>query len=105
MADAAVLGAISFSQSNRFYFWRYEGEPPISRRDIEIHSANMHMIPSSRDMVRRIKTVKPGDTVRIRGYLVQAEGKDGWRWRSSLSRDDTGNGACELIFIQEFDVL
>jgi len=56
-------------------------------------------------MERRLKAVKPGDTVRIRGYLVQVEGKDGWRWRSSLTRDDTGGGACELIFIQELDVL
>jgi len=35
---------MSFSQSSRFYAWRYEGDPPIPRRDIEIHSANMHMI-------------------------------------------------------------
>jgi hypothetical protein len=105
MADAAVLEAISFSQSGRFYHWRYEGAPPIPRREIERNSANMHMIPSSREMAKLLKAVKPGDLVRLRGYLVRAEAQDGWRWTSSLTREDTGAGACELIFLQELEVL
>lgn len=105
MNDPRVLEAISFSQSARFYRWRYEGQPPIPRRDIELNSANMHMIPSSDAIARRLKAVKAGDTVRIRGYLVQATSKDGWTWRSSFTREDTGAGACELIFVQELDVL
>lgn len=105
MADPGVLKAISFSQSGRFYRWRYEGAPPIPHREIELNSANMHMIPSSDAVARRLKAVKPGDVVRIRGYLVQAKGKDGWRWRSSLTRGDTGGGACELIFVQDLEIL
>ncbi len=23
----------------------------------------------------------------------------GWHWRSSLTRDDTGPGACELVYV------
>ena len=65
----------------------------------------MHMIPSSREMARRLEAVKPGDLVRLRGYLVRAEAQDGWRWQSSLTREDTGAGACELIFLQELEVL
>ena len=105
MNDTRVLEALAFSQSGRFYRWRYEREPPIPRREIELNSANMHMIPSSDDMARRLKAVKAGDRVRIRGYLVEAVGKDGWRWRSSLTRGDTGGGACELIFVQDMEVL
>jgi hypothetical protein len=105
MNDPRVLKAISFTQSGRFYHWRYEGEPPIPHREIELNSANMHMIPSSESMARRLKAVKTGDIVHIRGYLVQASAKDGWVWRSSLTREDTGTGACELIFVQELDVL
>jgi hypothetical protein len=104
MDDARVLNAIRFSQGGRFYHWHYEGKPPIPHREIELNSANMHMIPSSDDIARRLKAVKPGDTVHIRGYLVQADAKDGWYWRSSLTREDTGAGACELIFVQELDV-
>ncbi len=104
MNDTRVLNAISFSQSGRFYRWRYEGQPPIPHREIELNSANMHMIPSSDDIARRLKAVKSGDIVHIRGYLVQAVSSDGWTWRSSMTREDTGAGACELIFVQDLDV-
>ena len=105
MADPRVLDAIRFSQSGRFYRWHYQGQPPIPHRQIELNSANMHMIPSSDAMARKLKAVKAGDLVQIRGYLVQAVAQDGWAWRSSLTRKDTGGGACELIFVQFLDVL
>jgi hypothetical protein len=105
MASPDVLKALSFSRSGRFYHWRYEGSPPIPHREIELNSANMHMIPSSKEMAKQLRAIKPGDLVRVRGYLVQAAAPDGWGWRSSLTREDTGAGACELVFVQELEVL
>ena len=105
MADPRVLSAISFSQGGRFYHWRYEGTPPIPHREIELNSANMHMIPSTKELAARLRAIKPGDLVRLRGYLVQAQAPDGWHWRSSLTREDTGGGACELVFVQALEVL
>lgn len=100
MSDSAVLDQISISQSGRFYFWRAE-EFPIPRREIETHSANMHMIPSSPTIERKLKNISRGQIVSISGYLVEATAGDGWRWRSSLTRDDTGQGACELIWVED----
>jgi hypothetical protein len=37
--------------------------------------------------------------------LVRVEGQDGFIWSSSLSRDDTGAGACELIWLEQLRVL
>ena len=105
MNDARVLDALSFSQSGRYYRWSYQGKPPIPNREIELNSANMHLIPGSDELARRLKGVKPGDRVRIRGYLVQAVAADGWRWISSMSREDTGGGSCELVFVQDLEVL
>jgi len=42
--------------------------------------------------------VRAGDRVRIDGWLVNVEAGDGWRWRSSLTREDSGSGACELVY-------
>jgi hypothetical protein len=36
---------------------------------------------------------------------VEADTGDGWRWRSSLRRDDRGNGACELVYACSIEVL
>jgi hypothetical protein len=38
-------------------------------------------------------------------WAVVRSGRDGWRWRSSLTRNDTGAGACEVIFVRDFQVL
>jgi hypothetical protein len=45
MSDEAVLSKINITQSNRFYYWHVDAFP-IPRREIEINSANMHMIPA-----------------------------------------------------------
>jgi hypothetical protein len=78
---------------------------PIPRHDIEANSANMHMIPADTIVEDTLKGVRVGQVVRISGYLVEVAGADGWRWRSSLTRDDTGNGACELVWVESVQVL
>jgi hypothetical protein len=104
MSDTAVLEQIDISQSNRFYFWRV-AQFPIPRHDIQANSANMHMIPADTIVEDTLKGVRVGQVVRISGYLVEVAGADGWRWRSSLTRDDTGKGACELVWVESLQVL
>jgi hypothetical protein len=43
---------------------------------------------------------KRGEIVHMEGYLVRVDGPDGFQWASSLSRSDTGNGACELFWVE-----
>jgi hypothetical protein len=104
MSDSEVLQHIDISQSGRFYFWRGK-TLPVPQRDIERSSANMHMIPADKAIERRLKSVREGQVVRIEGWLVEARSPDGFFWRSSLTRDDTGAGACELIFVKNLQVL
>ena len=40
-----------------------------------------------------------GDRIRIDGWLIEADAPDGWRWRSSLTREDVGDGACEIVYV------
>jgi hypothetical protein len=103
MSDNDILGQLEFSQSNRFYYWSTAAFP-IPRREIETHSANMHMIPATRTVEKQLKNVRQGNIVRFEGYLVEVHGENGWFWRSSLTRDDTGNGACELIWVEKLEV-
>lgn len=103
MSDAGVLDRISISQGGRFYHWQVE-EFPIPREAIETHSANMHMIPANRAIEDRLEQVRQGQIVRLRGYLVEATADDGWHWRSSTTREDTGAGACELVWVESVEV-
>ena len=102
MSNSDILKQISFSQGGRFYRW-WAQKFPVPRNVIESHSANMHMIPADDDIERRLKSTRAGNLVHIKGYLVEATGKDGFRWKSSLSRSDTGAGACELIWVESLE--
>lgn len=104
MSDETVLKRIDISQSGRFYFWRYEGAEPIPRREIEMSSANMHLIPANAAVEDKLKKVRVGQVVWLKGYLVEVKGDDGFRWKSSLTREDVGDGACEVIWVEDVRV-
>lgn len=104
MSDQRVLDRLEISQGNRYYHFRWRGGPPIPAPSIVEHSANMHLIPSSPDVWRRLRAVRAGQVVRFAGYLVSARMPDGWRWNSSLTRTDTGPGSCELVWVEEIAV-
>jgi hypothetical protein len=103
MSDTAILKKISFSQGGRAYTWM-TSVFPVPRRVIETHSANMHMIPADGDIERRLKSIRAGNMVHLKGFLVEVDTQEGWGWKSSLTREDTGGGACELIWVESLDV-
>ena len=104
MSDERVLEHIDRSQSGRFYRWQVD-EFPIPRREIETHSANMHLIPASDAVKRVIDKVRKGDIIEITGRWVNVmSNRDAWYWESSQTRNDRGKGACELIWVESADI-
>ena len=102
MAEPAVYERLDIRQGGRWYHYRWGAEgPPIPLPEIIRSSANMHLVPADAAVATAIERVRPEQTVRLRGWLVEVEGDAGWRWRSSLSREDSGDGACELIYVCE----
>jgi hypothetical protein len=99
MREDGVLSRLSIGQSNRWYHYRWSDAAPLPPQEIARSSANMHMIPSDATTAAALHRVRAGDRVRIDGWLVEATAPDGWRWRSSLTRDDVGNGACEVVYV------
>ena len=103
MSDSAVLQQIGVSQGGRFYHW-WGKTLTVPRRVIETQSANMHMIPASGEIARQLKSIRAGNMVHLKGYLVEVTSKQSFRWKSSLTRTDTGGGACELILVESIYV-
>lgn len=99
MSDEAVLDHLDISQSRRFYRWQAR-TLPIPRQEISRNSANMHLIPATDEVRAALLKVRPGEIVRFSGYLVQIRADDGWYWRSSLTRNDVGGGACEVVWVE-----
>jgi hypothetical protein len=103
MSDGRVLADIEISQGNRFYYWRTDNWP-IDRDEIESNSANWHVIPENEAVARALDRLRAGSIVRFSGRLVDIEGRDG-DMRTSLSRTDTGAGACEILLASSARVL
>ena len=100
MSDPEILEQISIRQSSRWYYWSTSSFP-IPRREIETHSANMHMIPANEHIEDLLDDVDEGRSIYLKGQLVRVDADNGWRWVSSLSREDTGARACELVYVTD----
>ncbi|AWR85798.1 hypothetical protein [Meiothermus taiwanensis] len=104
MSDTDVLRKLKIWQADRFYFYAWFREPPIPLGEIIASSANMHLIPGNPNIELRLKRLKPGHLVWIKGYLVHVTGPRGFSWRTSTVRTDTGNGACEIVWVADLIV-
>ncbi|MGO9623891.1 MAG: hypothetical protein ACLP2Q_05490 [Steroidobacteraceae bacterium] len=105
MSDNRILRTIDISQSGRFYFWRTHADTPIPFATIIDHSANTHVIPADGAVRRELLGLRRGQLVSLSGDLVDGTRDDG-RWiKTSLVRDDTGPGACEVLLVRKVAVL
>ena len=105
MSDSGVLEKMDFRIYNRYATWRWGGEPPLKKSEIARHAANTHIIPASDSVARQLDQIRIGSIVTIRGELVEFKSATGpERVVSSLTRDDTGPGACEVVYVTSITV-
>jgi hypothetical protein len=100
MSDNRVLRDIDISQSNRFYFW-HSDSLPVARDVIISHSANTHVIPLNPAVATLLSRIRPGQVVTLTGSLVDARRSDGASIKTSMTRTDTGAGACEVLLVRD----
>lgn len=103
MSDQAVLDQLGISMGNRFFFYEWEGAPPRPPGEIMRHASNHHIISATAEVKRAIAALRKGEIVVLRGWLVDVSGPDGYKWNTSRRRDDTGNGACEVFYVETLD--
>ena len=105
MSDQTVIDQIGFGQTQRWYrYWPKGRQFPIPAQEMVSQSANMHMIPADAAIRKLLRAVRAGDLISLDGYLVSVSSEGGWRWDTSLSRTDTGNGACEIVWVKRLTI-
>jgi len=104
LADPEMKKFIKYSQMRRFYFYKYTRDCPLTQEYIGEHSSNNHLIPANKNILNVFRKIKKGDVIQLCGYLVNIKGtykgKD-VNWKTSTSRTDTGNGACEVFYVEK----
>jgi hypothetical protein len=110
VADPEALRRMRFHLSRRYVSWFWEGDlPPRVRGALASHIANNHLIPAGEEVARELDRIRVGDLVTLHGRLVDIEISDASgrvvrRSPTSLSRFDTGSGACEQIWVESAEV-
>ncbi len=109
VSDPEWAKYLKVEQSERVYRWSYPRGTPLDTSTVETHSANMHMMPASPEILSKMSSVAKGDVVRLSGFLVDitrpAQGDDeGFSWLTSRVRTDTGLGACEVILVTSVEI-
>jgi len=88
-----------------YYSWSGVITPPFNPEKM----SNNHLIPATPDVAARIGAVHVGDQMRMRGllvdYTVTKDGQDIFTRRTSLTRKDGGNGACEILYTTDVSVV
>ncbi len=100
MSDNRIIQAFQISQSARFYSWRSKGTLPIPREEVIEHSANTHVVPADSTIGAQLAGLRAGQVVHLTGVLIDGVRDDGLRVHTSLTRNDTGDGACEVMLVE-----
>lgn len=116
LKDAYLKGNASFTQYSRFCYPVVDGKEYNSLDVAEVRGAfgnkmlalhefsNNHIIPSSVEIRRQVFGLKKGSEVRLSGYLVNVNYGE-MQISSSVTRNDYGDGACEVFYVTKVDVL
>jgi len=102
------LEHIEFDQIVRFCLYKFKSGAPVDEEYLSRHMANTHLIPSNNNIRKALRFARKGDVVKLDGYLVNVEARqDGVMkstWHSSTSREDKGNGACEILYVENLQI-
>lgn len=103
-ADSGVL--------DRLKFWNGEFTCNMKTNDAEAWAAfnmeqlsNNHLLSGDETIRSAVRNLRVGDQIRIKGWLASYSANGGPKRGTSTIRTDTGNGACETIYVRDYQLL
>lgn len=68
--------------------------------------SNNHLLIDDDEIKHKLMQSEPGDHIRLKGMLVEYSNPgNGFSRGTSTKRTDTGNGACETIYVEAFEMI
>jgi len=106
MSDIHYLEKIKISQRNRWYYWRTK-DRSIPIEIISYNSSNHHIVHANEKIKKQLSNLKEHQVIKMTGYLINAKNINypNIELKSSLTRKDTGAGACEVFYVDYLEVI
>jgi len=103
--ESGVYRDMEFSNGTWTCWFSWPNREVASRFDAT-RLSNNHLLIDDDAVKQALLRAAPGDQIRLRGMLVEYSNPgNGFRRGTSVTRTDTGNGACETIYVNEFEVI
>lgn len=86
--------------------WAYWPNADVGSRFSMTELSNNHLLTDDLEIKHRLMSAETGDHIRLKGYLASYKNpSNNFQRGTSTIRTDTGNGACETIYLKEFDIV
>lgn len=114
MLDVCVVWGenTSTAQLDKLQFWNgiftcnVKTRDPVAWDSFDMNQlSNNHLISSDEGIRKRVRDIEIGDQIRVRGYLAGYSSAGVGKRGTSTTRTDTGDGACETIYVERFDIV
>jgi len=112
MADKRVSHQLWIIEGGRFAWmfppkelYRYTPDKQLIRfSQTYSHWSNNHIIPANDRVNSLVKSLHRDQIVTLTGALVTVVIPNDIHWNSSMSRDDVGDGACEIMYVEDVHI-
>ncbi len=85
------------------YRWPNAG---VKSRFCKTCLSNNHILSESKGINNKLMDTEIGDQIYLKGYLAKySHSNNAFTRGTSTTRTDTGNGACETIYIEDYEIL
>lgn len=106
MSETQIFNQFEWDQHKRFLI--YAARESVVRKNggkdyVNSHIANVHLIPKDWTIESKLNRVKRYDMITLKGYLVDVY-KGNKVSYTSVSRNDNGAGACEIMFVTDIQI-
>ncbi|MFH0924112.1 MAG: hypothetical protein V1872_00515 [bacterium] len=100
-----VYKEMKFSSDPWTCFWKWPNQE-IGAKFQSMCLSNNHLVSENKELNKEIMKVRKGDQIYLKGYLARYSHSNNSFYRgTSTVRTDTGNGACETIYLEDFRIL
>lgn len=103
--DSGVYLNMDFSNDS-WTCWAYWPDRATGKRFNMTQLSNNHLLIDDPKIKQILMSAEPGDHIRLKGVLAAYRNPaNQFKRGTSTTRTDTGNGACETIYVNEFKII